>query len=67
MRNKKIISIITLTAMTVPAATIAAGTIHASGTFHDEIYETVEDAHEDLRELASGCSPRRNRSRKDRN
>lgn len=57
MRNKKIISIITLTAMTVPAATIAAGTIHASGTFHDEIYETVEDAHEDLRELASEGVP----------
>ena len=43
--------------MTVPAATIAAGTIHASGTFHDEIYETVEDAHEDLRELASEGVP----------
>ena len=57
MRNKKIISIITLTAMTVPAATIAAGTIHASGTLHDEIYETVEDAHEDLRELASEGVP----------
>ena len=57
MRNKKIISIITLTAMTVPAATIAAGTIHASGTLHDEIYETLEDAHEDLRELASEGVP----------
>ena len=39
--------------MTIPAATIAAGTIHASETFHNEIYETVEDAHEDLRELAT--------------
>gem|GEM_PF-5503419 len=57
MRNKKIISIITLTAMTIPAATIAAGTIHASGTLHDEIYETVEDAHEDLRELVSEGVP----------
>ena len=57
MRNKKIISIITLTAMTIPAATIAAGTIHASETLHDEIYETVEDAHEDLRELVSEGVP----------
>ena len=43
--------------MTIPAATIAAGTIHASETLHDEIYETVEDAHEDLRELASEGVP----------
>ena len=43
--------------MTIPAATIAAGTIHASGTLHDEIYETVEDAHEDLRELVSEGVP----------
>ena len=57
MRNKKIISITTLTAMTIPVATITAGTIHASETLHDEIYETVEDAHEDLRELASEGVP----------
>lgn len=57
MRNKKIISIITLTAMTIPAATIAAGTTHASEPLHDEIYETVEDAHEDLRELVSEGVP----------
>lgn len=58
MRYKKLISFTTLTAMAIPVATIASGSIHASGTTQDELHEAVEDAYEDLRELASEGAPR---------
>ena len=57
MRNKKLIPFTILTAMTIPVATIASGSIHASGTIQDELHEAVEDAYEDLRELASDGAP----------
>ena len=57
MRYKKLIPFTILTAMTIPVATIASGSIHASGTIQDELHEAVEDAYEDLRELASDGAP----------
>ena len=57
MRYKKLIPFTILTAMTIPVATIASGSIHASGTTQDELHEAVEDAYEDLRELASDGAP----------
>ena len=57
MRYKKLIPFTILTAMTIPVATIASGSIHASGTTQDELREAVEDAYEDLRELASDGAP----------
>ena len=57
MRYKKLIPFTILTAMTIPVATIASGSIHASGTTQDELHEAVADAYEDLRELASDGAP----------
>ena len=57
MRYKKLIPFTILTAMTIPVATIASGSIHASGTIQDELHEAVEDAYEELRELASDGAP----------